>query len=323
MSGILCVGEQTDGRLRRVTLEMCTAATGLGLGDVTVLLFGPGAASHREAVGRHGASRLVALEDAPFTSYSSDGFAEAVKAVVRALEPTVVLFPASAWGRDLAPRVSGLLQAGLVPDCTGFEVDGGDVVAIRPVYAGKAFTRVRVLGEPKLFSVRPNVLPVQEVEAEAAELLAVDIQGAGAAPMARVTGVERSSETVELTEASIIVSGGRGMKAPENFKLLDELASVLGAAVGSSRPVADEGWVPHSYHVGQTGKVVSPDLYIAVGISGAIQHVAGISSSKYIVAINNDAEAPIFKVANYGVVGDLFQVVPALTEALKEYKSQL
>lgn len=323
MSGILCVGEQTEGRLRRVTLEMCTAAQGLGLGDVTVLLFGGGASSQQAVLGRHGAARLVALEDARFAAYSSDGFAEAVTAVVHALTPTVVLFPASAWGRDLAPRVSGLLTAGLVPDCTGLEVDGGDVVAIRPVYAGKAFTRVRVLGEPKLFSIRPNVLPVQETQGDPAEILTVDVQDAGAQPKARVTSVERSSETVELTEASIIVSGGRGMKAPENFKLLDELASVLGAAVGSSRPVADEGWVPHSYHVGQTGKVVSPDLYIAVGISGAIQHVAGISSSKCIVAINNDPEAPIFKVANYGVVGDLFQVVPALTEALKEYKSQL
>jgi electron transfer flavoprotein alpha subunit len=322
MAGICVVAEQTDGKLRRVSLEAASAAKALGMGAVTAVAFGPGADTHAEVLGRHGVEALVPVMGPPFETYSSDGFAEALVAVIRALDPDVVIFPATSWGKDLAPRVSGLLGAGLVSDCTALANRDGDVVATRPIYAGKAFATVRVEGRPKLFSLRPNVQRVEETGGSPARVTPLDLGGAGAAPKARVTAVERGSDKVELTEASIIVSGGRGMKAPENFKLLDELAEVLGAAVGSSRPVADEGWVPHSYHVGQTGKVVSPDLYIAVGISGAIQHIAGISGSKYIVAINNDPDAPIFKVANYGLVGDLFQIVPALTQALREYKAQ-
>ena len=270
-----------------------------------------------EAVGGLGVEELLVLPDTPFDRYSSDAFAEAVAEIVRQGEPSLVLFGATAFGKDLAPRVSGLLKAGLASDVTGIDPDGDDVAITRPVYAGKALQRVRIVGTPKLVSLRPNVQPVGAGGGPVARVSrpAVEV----GAPRAVVTGTERNDETVELTEASRIVSGGRGMKASENFRLLDELAAVLGAAVGSSRPVADEGWVPHSYHVGQTGKVVSPDLYVAVGISGAIQHVAGISNSKCIVAINNDPDAPIFKVANYGVVGDLFQVVPALTAALKAH----
>jgi electron transfer flavoprotein alpha subunit len=321
MARILAVLEQHDGRLRRVSLEVLTAARSLG-DAVTAVAIGQGAEQHAEVAGRHGAATLIALTGEAFRQYSSDGFAEALAEVIRREDPDTVLFPATSWGKDLAPRVSGLLQAGLVSDCTALEADGDDVVAIRPVYAGKAFQRVRVAGRPRMMSLRPNVHAVTETGGAPAHVSLPDLGAAGQHPLARVTGVEQGSDQVELTEAKIIVSGGRGMKAPENFKLLDELAAALGAAVGSSRPVADEGWVPHSYHVGQTGKVVSPDVYIAVGISGAIQHVAGISGSKYIVAINNDPEAPIFKVANYGIVGDLFQVVPALTEAVKELKRQ-
>lgn len=317
MSGILVVLEQLEGRVRRVGLEACATAVRLGHGPVSALAFGAGADAVAEAVGSVGVEELLQLPDAPFDRYSSDAFAQAVAGVVRQVEPSLVLFGATAFGKDLAPRVSGLLNAGLASDVTGVEPDGDDVVITRPVYAGKAFQRVRIVGTPKLVSLRPNVQPVGAGGGPAARVSrpTVDVS----APRAVVTGTERNDETVELTEASRIVSGGRGMKASENFRLLDELAAVLGAAVGSSRPVADEGWVPHSYHVGQTGKVVSPDLYVAVGISGAIQHVAGISNSKCIVAINNDPEAPIFKVANYGVVGDLFQVVPALTAALKAH----
>lgn len=321
MGGYLIVVEHTDGQLRRVSREVISTAASLGGGDVTAVAFGPGSRGLAEEVGRHGAARLIAAEGDRFARYSSDGFAEALAAIIRAEDPDVVLYPATSWGKDLAPRVSGLTGAGLVTDCTALERDGADLLATRPVYAGKAFTKVRVSGRPAMFSLRPNVQPVTETGTGAAAVVEPELGDAGSNPMAQVTGVERGqSDTLELTEASVIVSGGRGMKSGDNFKILDELAAELGAAVGSSRPVADEGWVPHSYHVGQTGKVVSPDLYIAVGISGAIQHVAGISGSKYIVAINNDAEAPIFKVANYGIVGDLFQVVPALTEALREHK---
>ena len=317
MSGILVVVEQAEGRARRVGLEACATAARLGRGPVTALAFGAGAEAVAETVGSEGVEHLLVLSGAPFDRYSSDAFARAVAEVVGQVQPWLVLFGATAFGKDLAPRVSGLLNAGLASDVTGIEPDGDDVVITRPVYAGKAFQRVRLVGIPKLVSLRPNVQPVGAGGGPAARVSAPAV--AVATPRAVVTGTERNAETVELTEASRIVSGGRGMKAPENFRLLDELAAVLGAAVGSSRPVADEGWVPHSYHVGQTGKVVSPDLYVAVGISGAIQHVAGISNSKCIVAINNDPDAPIFKVANYGIVGDLFEVLPALTAALKAH----
>lgn len=321
MAGYLIVIEHTEGQMRRVSREILSTAAALGGGAVTAVAFGPGVRGLADEVGRHGASRLLAAEDDRFARYSSDGFAEALAAVIRAEDPDLVLYPATSWGKDLAPRVSGLVEAGLVTDCTALERDASGFVATRPVYAGKAFTKVRVSGRPAMFSLRPNVQPVTETGSGAAEVVDLELGDAGAHPMAQVTGVERGqSDTLELTEAAVIVSGGRGMKSGDNFKILDALAAELGAAVGSSRPVADEGWVPHSYHVGQTGKVVSPDLYVAVGISGAIQHVAGISGSKYIVAINNDAEAPIFKVANYGIVGDLFQVVPALTEAIREHK---
>src|SRR5579875_1175369 len=263
--------------MRRVSREVISTARRLG-GDVTAVAVGPGARDLAADVGRHGADRLLAVDGDRFARYSSDGWAEALAAVIRAEDPDVVLYPATSWGKDLAPRVSGLLGAGLVTDCTALERDGEGLIATRPVYAGKAFTKVRVSGRPAMFSLRPNVQPIAEDESGPAAVVEPDIGEAGAHPMAQVTGVERGqSDTVELTEAAIIVSGGRGMKSGENFKILDDLAAELGAAVGSSRPVADEGWVPHSYHVGQTGKVVSPDLYIAVGISGAIQHVAGIS----------------------------------------------
>ncbi len=323
MAGVLCITEQTQGRLRRASLEVVSAAVALNPSSVTALAFGTEAEATAAELGRYGAGALVALTASVFDCYSSDGYANAAAVVVRALLPDVILIAATAWGKDLAPRISGLLGAGLASDCTELETDGtGDVVAIRPMYAGKAFARVRVDGTPKIFSLRPNVFALKEQGGPPAVITPVDIGDAGQEPLAQVVRVESGSDTVELTEASMIVSGGRGMKAPEKFALLDDLAAVLGAAVGSSRPVADEGWVPHSYHVGQTGKVVSPDVYFAVGISGAIQHVAGISNSKYIVAINSDPEAPIFKVANYGIVGDLFEVVPALTRALQAHKDQ-
>jgi len=317
MSGILVVVEQTDGRLRRVSLEACSTAVRLNQGAVTAVAFGPGAESVAPALGEHGVEELLTLADPPFDRYSSDAFARALAEVIGQVEPDLVLFGATAVGKDLAPRVSGLLKAGLASDVTAVVADGDDVVITRPVYAGKAFQQLRIIGTPRLVSLRPNVQPVVPTGGAPARVRTPAV--APVEPAAVVTATQRNEETVELTEAKRIVSGGRGMKGPENFRLLDELAAVLGAAVGSSRPVADEGWVPHSYHVGQTGKVVSPDLYVAVGISGAIQHVAGISNSKCIVAINNDPDAPIFKVANYGIVGDLFQVVPALTAALKAH----
>ncbi|PSR22255.1 MAG: electron transfer flavoprotein subunit alpha/FixB family protein [Sulfobacillus acidophilus] len=319
--GILVVVNQEEGRVRRVAYELLSLAQSLASGQVTALTFGPDAENTRESLGRYGADRVVFLSGPAYQAYSSDGFAQAVAAVVSTIDPQALFFPATAWGRDLAPRVAGLIGAGLASDCTEVHVrDDGRLGAVRPMYAGKVYARVAIDSPRQIFSLRPNIQTVVET-GRSAEVVAVDPGLDASTFQAVVTEVKQSQGgQVELTEADIIVSGGRGIKAPENFKVLEELADALGAALGSSRPVADEGWVPHSYHIGQTGKVVSPTVYFAVGISGAIQHLAGISGSKYIVAINSDPDAPIFKAANYGIVGDLFQVVPALAQAIREVK---
>jgi electron transfer flavoprotein alpha subunit len=248
-----------------------------------------------------------------------DGHADVLADIVRRTDPAVVLMSASFRGRDLAPRLAAKLGAGLVSDVTGVEVvEDGRLRITRPIYAGKAIARVVEKSRPQMATVRPNVFPVpppdpsrtaqvEEVEAEVGDIRAIVREV-----------VQTATGRVELTEADIIVSGGRGMGGPENYALIRELADVLGAAVGASRAAVDAGWRPHSDQVGQTGKTVSPTLYIACGISGAIQHLAGMKSSRYIVAINKDPEAPIFKVADYGIVADLFTAVPLLTEEFRK-----
>ena len=233
-------------------------------------------------------------------------------------QPSVLIVVASSMGKDIAPRVASSLDAGLATDCTGVEVSEGKIIVTRPVYAGKALVKVRIDSDLQILAIRPNIFP-QKTEGdkgpEVVDLQIVEKKN----PVSDVQHIK--GERAELTEASIIVSGGRGVGGPDNFHVTEELADVLGAAVGASRAVVDAGWRPHSEQVGQTGKTVSPNLYIACGISGAIQHLAGMSSSKVIVAINKDPEAPIFKVATYGIVGDLFEVVPRMVEAIKELNS--
>jgi electron transfer flavoprotein alpha subunit len=232
-----------------------------------------------------------------------------------------VLFAATATGRDLAPRVAAKLGVGLATDVTALAVEDGKVVASRPVYAGKILAKVRLESTPALVSLRPNTIPVVEVQkAGAAEAFTVP----AFVQRVRVTGIKApASAALDVAEAPVVVSGGRGMKEPEQFKLLEELAAAFGnAAVGASRAVVDAGWREHGAQVGQTGKTVSPSLYIAVGISGAIQHLAGMRTAKTIVAINRDKDAPIFKVADYGIVGDLFEVVPRLTAEIRKLKSE-
>jgi len=271
------------------------------------------------ALGEAGASELLLATHASFGHYEPAGYARAVVAAVEKVKPAVVLFSASAMGRDLAPRVAARLGVGLAADCTALAVEGGRLIASRPVYAGKAVQRVAFTGAPALVSLRPKVFapaPAQNGGAPAVTPLAIEHDPAAA--RARVLEVRTGSAgKVDLTEAEIIVSGGRGLKGPENFAMIEALAAALGATVGASRAVVDAGWRPHGDQVGQTGKTVSPKLYVAVAISGAIQHLAGMSSSRCIVAINKDPDAPIFKVADFGVVGDAFEVVPALTEAVK------
>ena len=254
-------------------------------------------------------------------SYATESFARALAQVIAGEKPAAVLIPYTAMGKDLAPRVAARVGAGLVSDVVKLEVKDGRLEARRPMYAGKALATVRWEGEPQMATLRPNVFPLGAPEA-ARKFETVTGTADVTTRRARVQSVQAgdAGSKVELTEAQIIVSGGRGLKGPENFHLVEELASSLGAAVGASRAVVDAGWVDHQMQVGQTGKTVSPTLYVAAGISGAIQHLAGMSTSKVIVAINKDADAPIFKVADYGIVGDVFEILPKLTAAAKDFR---
>jgi electron transfer flavoprotein alpha subunit len=316
---ILVFIEQRDGRVRAVSREALGEATRLAaaLGGPVVGICPAAADPGLAALGEAGAERVLLAAHPAFAAYDAAGYARAVSAAADALKPALVLFGASTMGRDLAPRVAARLGAGLASDCTALTVEGGRLVASRPVFAGKALQKVAFPKAPALATLRPKVFAPVALggKSAAVEPLAVDFDAA--ASRARVLRVaEAGAGKVDLTEAEIIVSGGRGMKGPEHFQLLEDLAAALGASVGASRAVVDAGWRPHSEQVGQTGKTVSPKLYVAVGISGAIQHLTGMTSARCIVAINRDAEAPIFKVADYGIVGDLFEVLPALTEAV-------
>lgn len=319
---ILVFVEQRDGQLRGVSREALGEATRLAAalgGPVTAVCCAaadPGLA----ALGEAGAEKVLFAKHDAFASYDGAGYAAAVAAAATATQAKVVLFSASSIGKDLAPRVAARLGAGLASDCTSLAVEGGRLVARRPVFAGKALQKVTFNSGVALVSLRPKAFAAGEPKSGAsAAVEPLVFPYDAAAPRARVTGTAGAkSGKADLTEAEVIVSGGRGLKGPEHFALVEQLADVLGASVGASRAVVDAGWRPHGEQVGQTGKTVSPKLYVAIGISGAIQHLAGMSSSRCIVAINKDPDAPIFKVADYGVVGDLFEVVPAFTEAIRK-----
>jgi electron transfer flavoprotein alpha subunit len=262
-------------------------------------------------------------DDAIFANYSTDAYGLATAKAAQLVEAKALVFPGTSMGKDLAPKVSAKLGIGLLSDVTSWAFEGGALLLKRPIYSGKAFATVTpIAGKGFAVTLRPNVFPVAE-NPRAPEVLGLD-HTVGADQVKAVVESILSAEggTLDVAEADVIVSGGRGLKGPENFPLLEALAKELNAAVGASRAAVDAGWIEHAHQVGQTGKVVSPSLYIACGISGAIQHLAGMSSSKVIVAINKDPEAPIFKVASYGIVGDLFDVVPKLTEAVKELKAR-
>jgi electron transfer flavoprotein alpha subunit len=260
-------------------------------------------------------------DDARLASYTPDAYAAAIAQVVKANDPAILLLGASVQGKDLAARLSARLGVGMAQDCTVFSIDNGRLNAVRPIYAGKAYAKVTFSDNyPHIATARPNVMPMNPPDAsKAAETADAGVSFDDSTLKTKVADVIRDvAGKLDLTEADKIVSGGRGMKGPEGFKVLEDLAAVMGASVGASRSAVDAGWRSHTDQVGQTGKVVSPNLYIACGISGAIQHLAGMSTSKLVVAINKDADAPIFQKADYGVVDDLFKVVPALTEEVKK-----
>jgi electron transfer flavoprotein alpha subunit len=323
MAGIFAFAEARDGEIRKVSHEVVTAARQLAdqTGDEVhaVVLGGPGLKDRAGALGAFGADKVFVGESEVLARYSAEAFTTLVAGFMEERGCSIAIFPATAMGKDLAPRVAARLGVGYAAECTELTAETGELLATRPRFAGKVFSRESFSGEPAIVSVRPNVFsPVETPRAGAVEAIDVALDAADFGAVVREIRAA-AGEKLDVGEAPIVVSGGRGLRDPENFKLIEELADALGtAAVGASRAVVDAGWRPHAEQVGQTGKTVAPTLYFAIGISGAIQHLAGMRTSKFIVAINKDPEAPIFKVADYGIVGDLFEIVPRLTEELRK-----
>ncbi|WP_020060030.1 electron transfer flavoprotein subunit alpha/FixB family protein [Bacillus sp. 123MFChir2] len=318
---VLVMGEVRDGSLRNVSFEAVAAAKTIAEGgEVVGFLLGESVASFAQELISYGADRVVTVESDKLASYTSDGYAQAFLAVYEEEKPEGIVFGHTALGKDLSPKLAAKLEAGLVSDVTALEVAGGNVVFTRPIYSGKAFEK-KVVTDGVLFAtIRPNnITPLEKDEARTGDVSSMTVDVKDLRTVIKEV-VRKTAEGVDLSEAKVIIAGGRGVKSEDGFKPLKELADVLGGAVGASRGACDAEYCDYSLQIGQTGKVVTPDLYIACGISGAIQHLAGMSNSKIIVAINKDPEANIFKVADYGIVGDLFEVLPLLTEEFKKLK---
>lgn len=312
---ILVIAEQVDGVFRKVSFEALSAARELG-GEVNAVVLGSGLAAAPAELGQYGAATIYVADDAALAEYTVDGYTNALAAIIGQVNPELVVLGATTQGKELAARLSARLDAALATDCVALRMEGSQVVATRPMYGGKVLAEVTLNGTPAIVAVRPNVMAADAAPADAT------VQPMEANPgevRTQVRGKHLDTGKLDLTEAEVVVSGGRGMGG-DDYSAIEALAGVLGAAVGASRSAVDEGWRSAADQVGQTGKTVSPNLYIACGISGAIQHLAGMSSSKVIVAINKDPEAPIFTKADFGIVGDLFEVVPALTEEIKKLK---
>ncbi|WP_019851383.1 electron transfer flavoprotein subunit alpha/FixB family protein [Desulfitobacterium sp. PCE1] len=324
--GILVVLEQYNGELRKVSLELLSEGRRLadmaGL-DLTGVLLGQGVKDLAPVAASYGADKVVVVDDAALKDYTTGAYTSVLNRVIRDEDPEVVVMGNTGIGRDLAPRLAQRLGVGCASDCVAVAVDSNYKLRFkRPIYAGKAYAEMATEARPILATIRPNsfsvAAPNSDRQAEVVEV-AASIDAADLKAIVKEV-IRQASSRPELTDANVIVSGGRAMKNPENFKILEDLADAIGAAVGASRAAVDSGYREYKFQVGQTGKTVSPTLYIACGISGAIQHLAGMGSSKVIVAINKDPEANIFTVADYGIVGDLFEIVPLLTE---EFKKQL
>jgi electron transfer flavoprotein alpha subunit len=326
MPQILAFAEARSGELRKVAFETVTAgrkaADSTGGGEVHAVLFGvPGMSEKAAELGRYGADAVFVVEDPNLGRYSPEVFSATIAERLRSNSYRAAIFTASAEGRDLAPRVAARLGVSIASDVTGFELQGDSLLARHPGYTGKLTVTLRLTGTPAVLSLRPGfVTPVEQSRTPKVEVLQPSMDPSTA--RVQVTELaQRSATKLDLGEASIIVSGGRGLRAAENFKLVEDLAEAIGnAAVGATRAVTDDGWRPPTDQIGQTGRLVSPDLYIAVGISGAIQHLAGMRTAKTIVAINKDKDAPIFKVADYGIVGDLFEILPRLTAEMRKVR---
>jgi electron transfer flavoprotein alpha subunit len=318
---VLVLGEVRDASLRNVSFEAIAAAKTIAEGgEVVGVLVGSSVSALGEELLHYGADRVVVVEDAKLNQYTSDGYAQALVAVIEQEKPEGLVLGHTSLGKDLSPKIAGKLSSGLISDATAVEVAGGNVVFTRPIYSGKAFEKKIVTDGLIFATVRPNnIAPLEKDESRSGKVSSLSVEIKDLRAIIKEI-VRKASEGVDLSEAKVVISGGRGVKSADGFEPLKELANVLGGAVGASRGACDADYCDYSLQIGQTGKVVTPDLYIACGISGAIQHLAGMSNSKVIVAINKDPEANIFKVADYGIVGDLFEVVPLLTEEFKKLK---
>ncbi|KPJ90368.1 MAG: hypothetical protein AMS18_11120 [Gemmatimonas sp. SG8_17] len=320
MGDVIAVLEQRNGTLKQVCHETLTAARALAdelSGQVLALVVGPPGVSV-EGLGEYGADRVLVCEDSALQLYQGTRYAQIAADLAGKHGPEAVVLVATAFGKDLGPRIAAKLGCPLASDVTS--IAGGEgIVVTRPAFSGKATYKLKIVAQRCVISIRPNaVTPAAVSRAGVVEQVAPGESDVPGATTVAVKEPERVA--LDVAEAAIVVAGGRGLKEPENFRLIEELAAVLDGAVGASRAVVDAGWRPHSEQVGQTGKTVSPNLYVAIGLSGAIQHLAGMRTSKVIVAINRDKDAPIFKVADYGLVGDLFEIVPRLTEEIKKVR---
>ncbi|MFQ6069584.1 MAG: electron transfer flavoprotein subunit alpha/FixB family protein [Candidatus Aminicenantales bacterium] len=324
---ILVYVEVREGKIKKFSLEALSEAKRRAAEmnvEAAAVLVGHNLEKLASEIFPYGTSQVYVLENPLLSHYSPQGYAKALLMLIEEIKPVAVFFAASSLGRDLAPRLAAALGVDLASDCTRTAIRNGKLEVTRPIFAGKAFVTLTFGTTPHMATLRPNVFPLAEKSETEGKVEKKEVDIAEGLIKSRAVEILREEGAeLDVTEAEIVVSGGRGMKGPENFELLRELASILPyAAVGASRSAVDSGWIDHQHQVGQTGKTVSPNLYIAFGISGAIQHLAGMSSSKYIVAVNKDPEAPIFKVADYGIVADLFQVIPPLKEELRKRLSE-
>jgi electron transfer flavoprotein alpha subunit len=318
---VLVLAEARDNTLRNVSFETISAGKTVAEGgEVVAVLLGEGVGSLANELIHYGADKVVTVEDAKLKTYTPDGYAQALLAVIDAESPEGLVIGHTALGKDLSPKIAGKLNSGLISDATAVEVAGGNLVFTRPIYSGKAFEK-KIITDGLIFAtIRPNnIAPLAKDDSRTGEITSLSVEIKDLRTIVKEV-VRKASEGVDLSEAKVVIAGGRGVKSEEGFEPLKELANVLGGAIGASRGACDAEYCDYSLQIGQTGKVVTPDLYIACGISGAIQHLAGMSNSKVIVAINKDPEANIFKVADYGIVGDLFEVLPLLTEEFKKLK---
>lgn len=322
MKKILIYLEAAENTLKRVSFEIITAARNLSkhLGiEYSAIIIN----SQNQVVQpckNFGLRKVYNLVFNDIDKYSVSLYSKIIAKFALDNGFDVLLFPANTHGYELSARVSVITEASYVSDCTGIDYEDGNIIAIKPIYAGKAVAKIKLLGGTKILSLRPNVFTARPEPVEQIEVENLEVALSSEVIYEKLLNTQKNVGKLDVLEADIVVSGGRGIKGPENYHLIEELAEVLGGAVGASRAVVDAGWRPHSEQVGQTGKTVSPTLYVACGISGAIQHLAGMSSSKYILAINKDKDAPIFKLADYGIVGDLFKVIPKLISNIKQIK---